>query len=227
MADRDSARRSFLKYAQVRDAPNVPAFQEMTLNDVIPNNNSVLMLEIESLKREIVERSNERENMMVAGKNLEYEKAALMKDKADLVSSGDELMKQISKRFDEVEALKKSLDECSKERVREVIKDNLNDCSEYETEIEFLKTKVRVLEDELIALKPVKGFVCTTPFNRLTIPDGKEGATMRLNSCEEVRGSPGSFDNVVRVPGGRFTNITKCAEACHDDTKKAKRGRLV
>ena len=201
----------------------------------LPQNNTDPVSEIELLKKHIEERDEERGRMMVAGKNLEHQQIILeeelsneRKNSQELIDSSDQLMSQLSKRFKEMESLKKELVVCSKDKVREIIKEDLQDCSRLQVEIvslskrlqqeldevKYFKGKVNELTDELKVLKPVKGYECRKPYDFTEDDNGAD----RKAACVEVSGPPSSFDNDERkIPGGRFNRYYDCTNACKED----------
>jgi len=236
MTERSLKRKSFLQYAD-------PNYKSQVETNVLPTDNTELVSELEYLKKHLEERIEERGMMMIAGKNLEHEKMILQEEliveresKQELIDSSDQLMSQLSKRFEEMESLKGELIMCSKEKVREVIKEDLQDCSKFQEEIsslskrlqeevdevKFLKTKVNSLQDELEVLRPVKGYECRKPYDYTA--DNVEAE--RISSCVEVSGPRTSFDNdASKVPGGRFNQKQTCTAACKEDRSHLRKRR--
>ena len=200
-----------------------------------------LELKISGLENDIKKRDEEKEKMMTEGKrllgviqnsDLEYENLKeqaifQMRSLQTKVEQAEELladaridcvsnvaMKEQNENLkDKNLFLNDQIQELMRQRIEFIQKEReaMKIIKDLNEEKERMRTRNNELAEKLEKYKPVKGFVCTAPFDLDTAT-----ATDRKNSCTPATGTPESFDDVVRNPvkGSRFNKYQPCTEKC-------------
>ena len=225
-------RLSFLRYADPNHVTAISPIQTPvridSSSESLELNLRGLELKISGLENDIKERDEEKEEMMTEEKKLLLAQVEIeMRNLQIKIKQAEELLadaridcvsnvamnEQNGNLTDENLFLNDQIQELTRQKIEFIQKEreSMKIIKDLNEEKERMRTRNNELAEELEKYKPVKGFVCTAPFDLDTAT-----ATDRKNSCTPATGTPESFDDVVRNPvkGSRFNKYQPCTEKC-------------
>lgn len=209
---RSDTRRSFLRFAD-------PNYNSDDSDSEIPVRD--LASQVESLRTEnaamlVAGRQLEEENsvMRSAGLRLEEKVRDLVSELSNVsnvsnvskVSKVDAMEAENRSLMSEIQSLKTQLNRMPDPNTVQKLKDRVNDLSQDNTR---LRREVSEMSLRIKELEPVTGYVCRKPYD-----SGNATMRDRVSACERTDGVPSSFDDVKKVPGGRFKQKQTCTENC-------------
>lgn len=200
---RTAIRKSFLRFADRNYKSDDKS------DDNVQDTDKDLSPQLESLRAENAamlvagrELAGENSVMRSAGMRLETE----VRDLTAKLSELDDLDTKNRSLRSEVQELKTRLNRCPDPDVVKKLRDQVADLTQDNAS---LRNQVSELARKLKALEPVSGYVCRRPYD-----SGNATMKERVSACEKTEGAPSSFDDVRKVPGGRFKQKQTCTENC-------------
>ena len=89
-----------------------------------------------------------------------------------------------------------------------------------EENAKLMRENAKLLEDLHMSspripkpIPEVRGYVCTNPYNKRDTSNPKQ----RAKACVATMGTEESFDNVRKIPGGKYKMLQPCVAECHFD----------